>query len=381
MAIIQCPECGKEVSDTAKACPNCGYPIKQKIKQKQENEKQKFRQEKKVELKQKRKENFQKIKPIHIINVVIVVIVIVTIVLFANKNIDYKNAVKTYEAGDYKSAYEYFKKSNYRDSIEYREKTIIEYAKLLIKEKEFESADQMLNLITDKTIYLELQKEMTYIRSVEAYEAGAFELSYKLLQNIKEYKDAETYLKNAEMMMNIQGEWNLSGSLIPFWGSVKEINFAALNIEGWRATLLYCTDLSMKYEEVGSCKLNMINTAEVSLKIDTIEYIITSKYSGDGQMILVALVINDDFLNEFDINYIWNNYSGNRETLCFFKTDSGIPKQPTIGMKADEVEQSTWGSPNKINKTTYSWGVKEQWCYPSSKYIYLEDGIVVAISE
>lgn len=30
MALITCPECGKEVSDTANNCPNCGYPIAQK---------------------------------------------------------------------------------------------------------------------------------------------------------------------------------------------------------------------------------------------------------------------------------------------------------------------------------------------------------------
>ena len=27
MALIKCSECGKEVSDKAKACPNCGNPI------------------------------------------------------------------------------------------------------------------------------------------------------------------------------------------------------------------------------------------------------------------------------------------------------------------------------------------------------------------
>lgn len=27
MALIKCPECGKDISDTAVACPNCGYPI------------------------------------------------------------------------------------------------------------------------------------------------------------------------------------------------------------------------------------------------------------------------------------------------------------------------------------------------------------------
>ena len=26
MALIKCPECGKEFSDKAQACPNCGCP-------------------------------------------------------------------------------------------------------------------------------------------------------------------------------------------------------------------------------------------------------------------------------------------------------------------------------------------------------------------
>lgn len=30
MSLINCPECGKEISDTIKACPNCGFKIKHK---------------------------------------------------------------------------------------------------------------------------------------------------------------------------------------------------------------------------------------------------------------------------------------------------------------------------------------------------------------
>lgn len=30
MALIKCPECGKEISDKAISCPNCGYPVSQK---------------------------------------------------------------------------------------------------------------------------------------------------------------------------------------------------------------------------------------------------------------------------------------------------------------------------------------------------------------
>ena len=32
MALIKCPECGKEVSDKAKICVHCGYPLKDKTK-------------------------------------------------------------------------------------------------------------------------------------------------------------------------------------------------------------------------------------------------------------------------------------------------------------------------------------------------------------
>lgn len=56
-------------------------------------------------------------------------------------------------------------------------------------------------------------------------------------------------------------------------------------------------------------------------------------------------------------------------------------KAPEIGMTAEEVRQSTWGEPQDINKTTYSWGIKEQWCYSGYRYIYFEDGIVTAIQE
>lgn len=58
-----------------------------------------------------------------------------------------------------------------------------------------------------------------------------------------------------------------------------------------------------------------------------------------------------------------------------------IKKEPTIGMTAEQVEKSTWGKPKDINKTTYSWGVKEQWVYSNYRYIYLEDGKVIAIQE
>lgn len=37
MALITCPECGKEISDQATSCPGCGYPIAERKQQLESN--------------------------------------------------------------------------------------------------------------------------------------------------------------------------------------------------------------------------------------------------------------------------------------------------------------------------------------------------------
>ena len=37
MALINCPECGKQISNNAENCPNCGHPINKKIYSEQNN--------------------------------------------------------------------------------------------------------------------------------------------------------------------------------------------------------------------------------------------------------------------------------------------------------------------------------------------------------
>jgi hypothetical protein len=50
-----------------------------------------------------------------------------------------------------------------------------------------------------------------------------------------------------------------------------------------------------------------------------------------------------------------------------------------IGMPTDRVILSSWGKPNKINKSRYADGIQhEQWCY-SGGYLYFEDGILTGI--
>lgn len=61
MALINCPECNKEISDTSKSCPNCGYRFKKKMND----------------------------KTFKALFAIIFVIVVVAIIFFANKLIKY----------------------------------------------------------------------------------------------------------------------------------------------------------------------------------------------------------------------------------------------------------------------------------------------------
>lgn len=55
--------------------------------------------------------------------------------------------------------------------------------------------------------------------------------------------------------------------------------------------------------------------------------------------------------------------------------------EPSIGMTAIQVLESSWGEPSEKNITKTVNGTSEQWVYSIGNYIYLENGIVTAIQE
>ena len=60
MALIKCPECGREaVSDCAESCPGCGYNIKAHFERIKEEERKKQREE---ELRKEKEQRIQEIK-------------------------------------------------------------------------------------------------------------------------------------------------------------------------------------------------------------------------------------------------------------------------------------------------------------------------------
>lgn len=66
MALIKCPECGREnVSDSAEACPNCGYGVKAHFERLKKEEKNRRKEEKRKSLEEKRKLEHKKMLQEH----------------------------------------------------------------------------------------------------------------------------------------------------------------------------------------------------------------------------------------------------------------------------------------------------------------------------
>jgi hypothetical protein len=48
-------------------------------------------------------------------------------------------------------------------------------------------------------------------------------------------------------------------------------------------------------------------------------------------------------------------------------------------MTQERVLQSSWGRPEHINRSDYSFGTKEQWVYGNGHYLYFENGVLTSI--
>lgn len=56
-------------------------------------------------------------------------------------------------------------------------------------------------------------------------------------------------------------------------------------------------------------------------------------------------------------------------------------KEPSVGMTTKQVENSTWGYPQKYSETKTANGVSEFWHYGSGRMIYFRNGVVVSLTQ
>lgn len=423
MALVKCPECGREkVSDSAEACPDCGYGIKVHYEKLRYEEEQKIIEEKRQKEKLaelvKQKENEEKqcvekeqkwqVKKKKVISLIIscvtisVIVVIVKMIILPAYN--YNKAMQLMNIENYQEAELVF-----QDLRGYRDSSIhLEVCKLEIIKRNIDNGDNLTealqylnsieaskentyikveclwklaqnsyskkeylqtiryldeiggldNLFEDEQEAFEILEDCLYNYAMERYEIGDFNSAIVYFERIdKKNETINSYIEKSDFMLKIQGKWNCSEQ------------GEAFEISGWTMEKIVYVypdaneTINLKNFEIRENE--MIEFLSDTNPNEQMHYDISN---GKLRMYMTGLT------KYTNMNYHYWYYE---------KTDT-IPepkKEPCIGMTAEEVKASTWGEPEDINKSTYSWGVKEQWCYSGYRYIYLEDGIVTSISE
>lgn len=209
------------------------------------------------------------------------------------------------------------------------------------------------------------------------YNSGAYEVAKKCFDMVPEYENAQLLASYCGVMIEYQGVYKYS-----------------LLKDGWYIVISGNTlsDYDLKDEDEG----------EASVDTDTMFL-----QDVNGQLALVNELYKEDnpgFIGSPTYYYLTTDENGKKciavdygfgNDLSIYNETSAYTEEqlsrrvavannmsdPYIGMTTDEVLQSTWGVPEDINKTTYSWGTTEQWVYSGYRYIYFENGIVVAIQE
>lgn len=226
-----------------------------------------------------------------------------------------------------------------------------------INNKDYESAIAAFSEIKEYEDSSELLAEARYKEGVVQFKQGAFANAKMYFKSIgKEYGDSKTYLNKIEKVFNehkisqantepFEGTWedeSALGQIIFSGNSVTHVFFPNSN-----KTSVYTWNWTLKDKKV-------------------------TNENGD-----VYYIKNNKL-------HVKDYYGGEESVYSRVSNSTYIPNEkpsPQIGMTADEVRASNWGSPIDINKTTTEYGESEQWVYDDYKYIYLEDGIVTSIQE
>jgi len=203
--------------------------------------------------------------------------------------------------------------------------------------------------------------ECKYGVAINMYNAGELEKARDTFGELNDYNNSLAYITNIDILMPFQGTWT-DGVL----------GIMDIIICGPQITDVFRLDGEVRvYTDNGKINGNYLQT-DTNTNYDYIY-----KLDKNGNLIQGQIINKNGTLTiSFDNNVSQTFVKKSDSTI---KPAESRKDPPAIGMTAQQVRNSTWGSPDKINTTTTKYGTSEQWVYENNKYIYLEDGIVTAI--
>lgn len=171
----------------------------------------------------------------------------------------------------------------------------------------------------------------------------------------------------------------------------KEINQIELQNQKEEGTPAEISSMGGKLRDAPSVAGNTVvelNEGDEVLIYDWFEkpYFKASFEGKAGYLSYGSLVENDfikNFLDEIEENRLQNLEEENPKLARLTKkygtstAERLMRKEIWVGMTS-EMARDALGRPEDINRSTYSWGVNEQWIYPYGKYLYFEDGVLTS---
>lgn len=384
MALVNCPECGKQVSDSAMACPNCGYVIKEHFEkiehEKMENARSEQAEKDRILKEQKKKEILEKIKSNKPAIIVVAAAVIIlcfgaivfnAVVLKPKRNSEKLRAdiEGAFLSSDFDTAYGLLK-----DNGIFENQYVERLATCADNSEQLNRIFEYTSKLTDASQYNDLiNAELLK----EAYDVGDFVYVRKYYLALNDRSDELAKLDaEAEFFRHIQGRWICEARKYP---SRDKANLLALYISG-RHAYLYHGTLDDKFIKVAEADLKVQQKEEAYAVFKEGNYSYNI-FEGRYGRLVVSNVSDPELEHDFRTGMYWSDFASGDEGWGLEYKDFETIEIPSIGMTALEVRRSTWGEPQKINIDTYAWGTSEQWVYSNSKYIYFENGIVVAIQD
>lgn len=202
-----------------------------------------------------------------------------------------------------------------------------------------------------------------------------------LLREILDYKDSKIYVEDYDFRHRFDGTYSDQNTVLGFerryivdGEPTKIISYQYINSEKIIGDKKYSVGYFNDFENILNC-----NDDYTICTSDDENYSRTYNFYDDK----IILKTHNKKPASWESDYI-----DVEETYYKISNSIELPKEretldgnPKIGMTTEEVLNSSWGKPEKINKDTYSWGTKEQWVYSDNRYIYFKNGKVTSISE
>ena len=144
----------------------------------------------------------------------------------------------------------------------------------------------------------------------------------------------------------------------------------------YRTTVESSNFSRLSYSEMADCRIELEKKSKEKLHKS---FAMQSVSNNDRYNVLVNFKGAGDLVIEKNDKIIYDKQAGTEENVKDSKTYI-ISDNPEVGMNKEEVlYQTNWGEPQKKNIGKYTWGTSEQWCYSNNRYVYFENGIVVAV--